>query len=262
MPAPKTPMRCGTGHASVRGFTLIELLVALGIMALMAGLSWRGLDAMARAQTHIQQRGDALLTLQAGLTQWAADLDAQVQLPQTPALDWDGRVLRILRHSTLAPGDGLLVVAWTHRTINGMGQWLRWQSPPLTTRGALQAAQARASQWGQNPGDEERRYEVSIAAVEQWRVLYFRNGAWSAAAAADSVAPPAPAAPSAPVATPPPGASTASGTGSGTGVAPVAAAPTPPPIDAVRLVLTLPPGEALSGNLTRDWMRATLAPGK
>jgi len=30
----------------VRGFTLVELLVALALMALMAALSWRGLDAM------------------------------------------------------------------------------------------------------------------------------------------------------------------------------------------------------------------------
>ena len=32
-----------------RGFTLIELLVALAAMAIMAGLSWRGLDGMVRA---------------------------------------------------------------------------------------------------------------------------------------------------------------------------------------------------------------------
>ena len=34
----------------IRGFTLIELLVALAAMAVMAGLSWRGLDGMLRAQ--------------------------------------------------------------------------------------------------------------------------------------------------------------------------------------------------------------------
>lgn len=236
--------------SAMQGFTLIELLVALGIMALMAGLSWRGLDAMARAQTQIQQRGDALLTLQAGLAQWSADLDAQVQLPQVPAMEWDGHVLRIIRHSTHAPGEGLLLVAWTHRNINGTGQWLRWQSPPLTSRGTLQAAQARASQWGLNPGDDERRYEVSIAAVEQWHVFYSRNGTWSAAAVPE--APPTTTTPAAPP-TPPSGAGIA---------APVVAPTAPPTIDGVRLVLTLPPGEALSGTLTRDWVRATLGPGK
>ena len=93
-----------------RGFTLIELLVALAILALMALVSWRGLDAMTRAHSHIQERGDALLTLQAGLAQWAADLDAQVPVGQAPALDWDGRTLRITRYSTHKPGEGLLLV--------------------------------------------------------------------------------------------------------------------------------------------------------
>ena len=50
----------------MRGFTLIELLVAIGVMALMAGLSWRGLDGMARTQTQLTQRADQVMTLQAG----------------------------------------------------------------------------------------------------------------------------------------------------------------------------------------------------
>lgn len=225
-----------------RGFTLIELLVALAILALMALVSWRGLDAMTRAHSQIQQRGDALLTLQAGLAQWAADLDAQVALPPTPALDWDGNTLRITRYSTHTPGAGLLVVAWTVRSHQGTTQWLRWQSPPLTTRAALQAARTQATQWAQNPGDAQRQLEVAIAPVEQWSVLTYRNGGWSAGAAADSATAPAAPAPASGASAPPP--------------------PLPVPFDAVRLVLTLPPGSALSGTLTRDWMRGTLGPGR
>ena len=40
-------MRLNPRHS--RGFTLIELLVAIAVMALMAILSWRGLDGMSRA---------------------------------------------------------------------------------------------------------------------------------------------------------------------------------------------------------------------
>lgn len=236
-------------HARSKGFTLIELLVALAILALMALVSWRGLDAMTRAHSHIQARGDALLTLQAGLAQWAADLDAQVPLAPSPALDWDGRTLRITRYSTQAPGEGLLLVAWTVRTTNGTSQWLRWQSPPLTTRAAVQAARTQATQWAQNPGDAQRQFEVAITPVEQWSVLTYRNGAWSAAATASSGPGATPA-----NAPPPGGAAPAPASG--------ASAPAPPPVDAVRLVLTLPPGSALSGTLTRDWMRGTLGPGK
>ena len=66
-----------------RGFTLIEVLVALSIMAVMAALTWRGIDGMARAQAATQRYTDDVLTLQAGLTQWRADLDAMMTWPNT-----------------------------------------------------------------------------------------------------------------------------------------------------------------------------------
>ena len=91
-----------------RGFTLIELLVAITVMALLAVLSWRGLDAMARAQSQTSLRADDVLTLQAGLGQWKVDLDALTQTLHVNSLDWDGRVLRLTRR-TVSGGDGLLV---------------------------------------------------------------------------------------------------------------------------------------------------------
>nr|WP_295772074.1 prepilin-type N-terminal cleavage/methylation domain-containing protein [Rhodoferax sp.] len=226
--------------ARLRGFTLIELLVAIGILALMAGLSWRGLDGMSRAQTQLQQRADTVLTLQAGLSQWAADLDAMVQLPNTPSLDWDGRALRITRRSTAAPGDGLLVVAWTRRAIDGAGQWLRWQSPPVQTRGDLQATWTRAAQWAQNASEEDKKLEVRVAALEQWKVFYYRADAWTNPLSSDSAAVPPPPTPAASAAAP-------------------AEAVLP---DGVRLVLTLPPNDAFVGTLTRDWARPNLGGGK
>lgn len=225
-----------------RGFTLIELLVAIGILALMAGLSWRGLDGMSKAQTQLQQRADVVMTLQAGLSQWAADLDALVQLPNTPAIDWDGRALRITRRSTAAPGEGLLVVAWSRRDIDGVGQWLRWQSPPVQTRGDLQATWLRAAQWAQNASEADKKLEVRVAALDQWKVFYFRADAWTNPLSSDSSAPP-----------PPPQSASAN---------PMAAPADPPIPDGVRLVLSLPPNGAFTGTLTRDWGRITLGGGK
>ena len=218
------------------GFTLIELLVAIGIMALMAGLSWRGLDGMARTQAQLRQRADQVLAVQAGLSQWAADLDAMVQLPNTPALDWDGRALRITRRSTASAGDGLLVVAWARRTIDGTGQWLRWQSAPLQSRGALQTAWAQAAQWAQNPGEEDKKYEVRVAALEQWKVFYFRTDAWSNPLSSNGA--PAPVSGDKP------------------------AGPDLSVPEGVRLVVTLPADGAIAGTLTRDWARITLGGGK
>ena len=92
-----------------QGFTLIELLVAIALMALMAAMSWRGLDGMTRAQTQMRQHADEVLTLQAGLAQWGADLDALAQQPNTPNLDWDGRALRLLRTSSASPSIAALL---------------------------------------------------------------------------------------------------------------------------------------------------------
>ena len=221
----------------VRGFTLIELLVALAAMAIMAGLSWRGLDGMVRAQTQIQQRADSVLTLQAGLTQWSADLDALAQLPRTPTLDWDGRGLRIVRRSSVRPGDGLLVVAWSRRNVNGIDQWLRWQSPPQFSRGALQIAWERAAQWAQNPGDAEKRDEVRITPLQQWQIFYFRGNAWTNPLSSDNANAPVASIRSTPQA-----------------VETDLALP-----DGVRLVLTLPASEPINGVITRDWVRPALA---
>ena len=217
-----------------RGFTLVELLVALAALALMAGLSWRGLDGMVRSQSQLQQRADAVLTLQAGLTQWAADLDAMMEQPNTPALDWDGRGLRIVRRNTAEPGRGLLVVAWSRRNIDGQGQWLRWQSPPLQTRAALQIAWTKAAQWAQNPGDDEKRYEVKITALDEWQVFYYRSNAWTNPLSSGNAE-----------------------------AAPQDGKPAPvlPPLpEGVRLVLTRPTSETLGGTLISDWVRPATRP--
>lgn len=223
------------------GFTLVELLVALFAMALLAVMSWRGLDGMTRAQEQTLARTDDVLTLQVGLAQWAADLDALIQLPQTSALDWNGRVLRITRRASVAPGQGVVVAAWSRRDVEGRGTWLRWESAPVTTREQLERAWLEADLWSQNPGEAERRREVAVTPLAEWQIFYFRGGAWSHPLSSDATA----AAPAPPASAP------------GAPALPQAVLP-----DGVRLVLTLPPGPSISGTLTRDWVRPTLSGGK
>lgn len=229
-----------------RGFTLVELLVSLFALAILASLSWRGLDGMVRARQQTEARADEVLTLQTGLAQWGADLDAIVEFAPLSALDWNGRVLRLTRRGSLDPAEGVHVVGWSRRD----GRWLRWQSPPVLTRGELEAAWQQADFWSQNAGQSMRLQEVDIGPLEEWQIFFFRNDSWtnpmsSAAATGTSGIPVAPAAADAPA---PPVA--AGGT----------AASTLP--DGVRLVLQLPPGRAIHGRLQRDWARPTVGGGK
>lgn len=220
-----------------RGFTLVELLVSLFALALLAILSWRGLDGMMRAQEITQTRADEVLALQTGLAQWNSDLEAIAEYPPLNGLEWNGRVLRLTRRSSLAPADGVRVVGWARRE----GRWLRWESPPVTTRGELEAAWQQADFWAQNPGDALRAREVAIAPLEEWQIYFFRNDSW----------------------TNPLSSADAGGDGEDAGSRPrPGGKPGSTLPEGVRLVLLLPPGHAISGRLQRDWVRPTVGGGR
>lgn len=219
-----------------KGFTLIELLVAIFIMSMLAVMSWRGIDSMARAQEASRERADSIATLQTALVQWQTDLDQMFQTQLINTVDYDGRVLRVVRRYS---DTEVRIIGWAKRTVSGQGRWLRWQSLPINNRQELQNAWTQAGQWGENPGDAERRNETDIAAIDDWQIYYYRNNAWTnafsaAGSGASSAAPP-----------PPPSSGTPTAVVSGL---------VPPP-DGVRLVLTLSQGQALAGVLTRDWIR-------
>lgn len=237
-----SPLPKGEGEGKCAGFTLIELLVAIAVMALMAVLSWRGLDGMLQTQSRTRLHSDGVLTLQTSLAQWGADLDALMPGPDMPALDWDGRVLRMTRRGTASDDAGLRVVAWTRRDVQGTGQWLRWQSPLLRSRGQWQTAWQQAARWGENPGEEERRNEVAVTPLAQWQLFYYRGSAWSHPLSSDQTSGQHPLAAA---------LATATATATDTAIP-----------EGVRLVLTLPPGQALSGTLTRDWVRPTVSGNK
>ena len=216
-----------------RGFTLVELLVALFALAIMATLSWRGLDGMIRARAVTEARADEVLTLQTGLAQWTADLEAIEEFAPATALEWNGRVLRLTRRGSMAAADGVRVVGWTRRE----GRWLRWESRPTFTRGDLEAAWQQADLWAQNTNDAMRQQEVAITPLDDWQIFFFRGNAWtnpqsSAASGQPATLPPAVVA---------------------GGIAPPSTLP-----DGVRLILQLPAGRAISGRLQRDWVRPTV----
>jgi general secretion pathway protein J len=238
------------------GFTLVELMVALFVLALVAVLSWRGLDGMVRAQETTQARADEIHALQIGLAQWNTDLDALVQLPQLPGLDWNGRVLRLTRPASTAAGDGVVVVGWSRRVQGGLPLWMRWQSPPLTTRGQVEDAWARADAWAQGQGGAEDAAAVAVTVLQDWQVFYYRSNAWTNPLSSDATqADPTPAAP-----TPQNPASSPTPATPPTRAQPNVRGPVLP--DGVRIVLTLSGGQAITGDLVIDWVRPTVSGGK
>lgn len=206
------------------GFTLIELLVALSVMALLALLSWRSVDSMARTQAQVSERTNDVLTVQAGIAQFKFDLDAMTQIPGVSGLDWDGRVMRITRVAPVL-ADGIQVVAWTRRFDEG-GHWVRWQSPASRRTDDWRQSWENAAVSGQNANAAAKKRETTLMPLIDWQISYFRNNAWSN-----------------------PLSSSGAGNDSGNTAQVVP--------DGIRVILNLPPGPGFAGKLSVDWVRPT-----
>lgn len=154
----------------IRGFTLIEVMVALVVMAVLAGLAWRGVDGMVRAREVTQAQMDRTGRLVTVLTQWEQDLRAVYDEGPVfnegtvAAMRFDGRALRLVRSAE----GGVQVVVW----MLSEGRWLRWASPAVTRVADLQEQWLRAQQLlGGEPGQVRL-----LEGVEEWQLYYFRGG--------------------------------------------------------------------------------------
>jgi general secretion pathway protein J len=136
-----------------RGFTLLELLVAAMVLAVMAALSWRGLDGVARGRDAMRASSAASAQLALCMQQLRADVDAGHDAGRDlPAVSVaaNGDLLIVRRApGSVATLDGqpprdaglLQVVRWGLRD----GVWRRWSSAPQGQRGALLAAMRQPS---------------------------------------------------------------------------------------------------------------------
>ncbi|CAE6688489.1 hypothetical protein R69927_00232 [Paraburkholderia domus] len=127
------------GRSGSRGFTLIELLVAIAIMAVIAVLSWRGLDQIIRGRQTItnameDERVFAQLFDQMRIdARQAASDDESGQA----AVSVSGSVLQIVREMVL-PGTAPRLQVVRYRVSEG--RVVRYASPPLGNVGELRRA--------------------------------------------------------------------------------------------------------------------------
>jgi general secretion pathway protein J len=126
------------------GFTLIELLVAITILALLAVLSWRGLDSILRARSALSQDMAFTRVLQATFNQIEADLRSAARdvgtKTQLPGVQFFAGEMLLLRYQFSATGAGRWqLVRYNVNegelqrravTVNTWGDLQRWQNTP------------------------------------------------------------------------------------------------------------------------------------
>lgn len=156
-----------------RGFTLVEVLVALTVMTVMAGLAWRGIDAMVRSRDANQAALEATTRLQTVLAQFQQDVEqiqASVQADgrnAVPSLQFDGRHLRFTRRHP----QGLQVVVWY--VVDG-ALW-RWAAAPATDLDSLR----QASEHGAQPLTMAATALKVLPGVLDWQLASFACDAWT-----------------------------------------------------------------------------------
>ena len=123
-----------------RGFTLIELLVAIAILAVVAILSWRGLDQIVRGRDIVTRSMAEERVFAQMFDQMRIDARQAVSDDEAgaPAVSVDGGALQIVRAFAVPPGAPPRLQVVRYRVSNG--QVVRYASPPLANFGELRRA--------------------------------------------------------------------------------------------------------------------------
>lgn len=225
-------------NVSCKGFTLIEVMVVLVLLSLMALMGWRSLDGMLRQQQALSERAESLQTLHTALAQWQTDLSMLHESPDVQTWHWDGLVLRLTRSSPAGTPAAVQVVAWSLQTparSTSGPHWMRWQSPPVRTRGQWQQAWSDAARWGRQetpqapPDSSSSGQALALWPLAQWQIQVHRGGAWTHPLSSD-----------------------AGPAGTAQDAAPSQQQRVP---DGVRLQLSLAEGSPIAGTLLADWVR-------
>ncbi|NDU80372.1 MAG: prepilin-type N-terminal cleavage/methylation domain-containing protein [Ferrovum sp.] len=119
---------------SNKGFTLLEMMVALFLMAIIATLSWRGLNSMLHTREALTRRGVFFDQMQQLFLAWDQDchhLGSPDQWPMGFPVHWDSSGFDLFRFRQSATGEKNWV-AVSYRW--GTGNIERWESDSIMNR--------------------------------------------------------------------------------------------------------------------------------
>lgn len=165
-------MKIGSRHA---GFTLVELLVAIGILAMVAVLGWRGLDGIVRARVALTNEMETTRGMQLAFAQMQNDCEnaAGSELMRgRPALLWDADRLTLVRKVYVEHEPSRLQVI-SYRVVNG--QLIRRESPG--TRDLDQVGQLWQALASDAPADNAPSVVLQVG-VTAMQVQGWQNNAW------------------------------------------------------------------------------------
>jgi general secretion pathway protein J len=169
-------------RARLRGFTLIELLVAIGILALVAVLGWRGLDGIVRARVALTQQMEATRGMQLAFAQLQSDTEHLAEtalLHGRQNLDAANDRLTLVRLVFEENAAAQLQVV-SYRVRDGV--LTRSESPG--TRELTQLDSLWQSALGQGQGGVALQSGVEAIALRLWD-----EGAWRAPTGSRPIAP-------------------------------------------------------------------------
>jgi len=154
-----------------RGFTLVELLVAIGILAMVAVLGWRGLDGIVRARVALTDQMEMTRGMQLAFAQMQSDCEHTVDaamLGRRPFLEQADNRLTLVR-TVFNENEPARLQVISYRLVNG--QLTRRESN--TTRDLIDAL------WQASVSDTDPTPPVTLqGGVQSMAVLVWQNNAW------------------------------------------------------------------------------------
>jgi len=158
---------------TARGFTLVELLVAIGILAMVAVLGWRGLDGIVRARVALTDQMEMTRGMQLAFAQMQSDCEHAADatmLGRRPFLLQADNRLTLVR-TVFNENEPARLQVISYRLVDG----LLTRRESNTTRDLVELD----ALWQASVSDTDPTPPVTLQGkIDSMGVLVWQNNAW------------------------------------------------------------------------------------